>query len=155
MIVSALILIISTALLLLFLQSTCQKIMRREFDRPYFQPIIEAGRLEFPEWRKLLEAEGNGMDYAGLRTALQCDLTTVRYLLKKSAGGSRGSSGKERLLLMYSHYLFLSLAVRRALGLREKPAALELAALLKYFANLVGQRVQVVSFRGLASSSVA
>lgn len=155
MILSALTLIISTALLFLFLQSACQKIVRREFDRPYFQPVIEAGRLEFPAWRKSLEAEGEGMDCAGMRTALKCDLTAVRYLLKKSAGESRGRSGKERLLLMYSHYLFLSLAVRRVLGLREKAAALELAALLKYFANLVGQRVQVVSFRALASSSVA
>ena len=155
MILSALTLIISTALLFFFLQSTCRKIVRREFDRPYFQAILEAARLEFPEWRKSLEADGEGMDYARLRVALRYDLTTLTYLLKKSVGASRGLSGKERLLLMYSRSLFLSLALRRVLGLCEKPAALELVALLKYFANLVGQRAQAVSFQALVSSTVA
>jgi len=155
MILSALTLIISTALLFLFLQSTCRKIVRREFDRPYFRAVIEAGRFQFPAWRNLLEAGGEVMDHAALRTALRCDFTAVTYLLKMTAVRSRGASGKERLLLMYSRYLFLSLAIRRVLGLRAKPAALELAALLKYFANLVGQRVQVVSYGGLPSSTLA
>ena len=62
MIVAALVLILSTALFFFYFQVTCQKILRRQFDREYFQSIAIANRLEFPSLRKSLEEFGTPVD---------------------------------------------------------------------------------------------
>ena len=47
MVLAALILILSTAMFFFYFQVTCQKILRLQFDREYFRPIVNANRLEF------------------------------------------------------------------------------------------------------------
>lgn len=144
MVLGFLILILSTALLLFYFQILCQSILRREFERPYFRAIVNASRLEFYRLREAFEQDHPQVDYAGLRQSLKCDLEALTYLLKNAANLRLRYSLEERLLLFYFRLMFLSLALRHSLALREKPAVLKLTVILQYFANLVGQQVNAV-----------
>jgi hypothetical protein len=144
MIISALILILSTAMYFFYLQATCQKILRQKFDREYFQSIVNANRLEFPSLRKSLEESGAPVDYPRLRLMLKCDFRALTYLLKNVGNVDQRYSDAEWLLILYFRWQFLSLAVRRLLGVDEKKAILRLTSVLQYFANVVGQRLDFV-----------
>jgi hypothetical protein len=152
MVVASLILIISTALLLFYFQVTCQKILRRKFDREYARSIVNANRLEFPAVQKSLVDFENGVDYARLRMTLRCDFLALTYLLRNAGNIRQRYTHEERLLIFYSRTLFMSLFFRHVLRLREKPAFLRLTAVLEYFANVVGQRVDNIRFGNLAPS---
>jgi hypothetical protein len=152
MILAALILILSTALFFFYFQVTCQKILRRQFDREYFQSIVNANRLEFPSLRKSLEEFGAPVDYPRLRMMLKCDFLALTYLLKNAANVNQRYSKEERLLILYFRWQFLSLAVRRLLKVGEKKAVLRLTSVLQYFANVVGQRVNTVRFGNLTAA---
>ena len=152
MILAALILILSTAMFFFYFQVTCQRILRRQFDREYFQSIVNANRLEFPSLRKSLEEFGAPVDYPRLRMMLKCDFLALTYLLKNAANVNQRYSKEERLLILYFRLQFLSLAVRRLLKLGEKRAVLRLTSVLQYFANVVGQRVNTVRFGNLTAA---
>jgi hypothetical protein len=152
MILAALVLILSTALFFFYFQVTCQKILRRQFDREYFQSIVNANRLEFPSLRKSLEEFGAPVDYPRLRMMLKCDFLALTYLLKNAANVNQRYSNEERLLILYFRWQFLSLAVRRLLKVGEKKAVLKLTSVLQYFANVVGQRVNTVRFGNLTAA---
>ena len=152
MILAALILIVSTAMFFFYLQVTCQKILRRQFDREYFQSIVNANRLEFPSLRKSLEEFGAPVDYPRLRMMLKCDFLALTYLLKNAANANQRYSNDERLLILYFRWQFLSLAVRRLLKVGEKKVILKLTSVLQYFANVVGQRVNTVRFGNLTAA---
>jgi hypothetical protein len=146
MFMAALILILSTALFFFYFQVTCQKILRRQFDREYFQSIVSANRLEFPSLQKDVEEFGAPVDYPRLRMMLKCDFLALTYLLKNAANVNQRYSNEERLLILYFRWMFLSMAVRRLLRFGEKNAVLRLTSVLQYFANVVGQRVNTVRF---------
>jgi hypothetical protein len=152
MILATLILILSTAMFFFYFQVTCQKILRRQFDREYFQSIANANRLEFPSLRKSLEEFGAPVDYPRLRMMLKCDFLALTYLLKNAANVNQRYSRDERFLILYFRWQFLSLAARRLLRVGEKKAALKLTAVLQYFANVVGQRVNTVRFGNLTAA---
>jgi hypothetical protein len=152
MILAALILVLSTAMFFFYFQVTCQKILRRQFDREYFQSIVNANRLEFPSLRKSLEEFGAPVDYPRLRMMLKCDFLALTYLLKNAANVNQRYSNEERLLILYFRWQFLSLAVRRLLKVGEKKAVLRLTSVLQYFANVVGQRVNTVRFGNLTAA---
>ena len=152
MIPAALILILSTAMFFFYFQVTCQKFLRRQFDREYFQSIVNANRLEFPSLRKSLEEFGAPLDYPRLRMMLKCDFLALTYLLKNAANVNQRYSNEERLLILYFRWQFLSLAVRRLLKVGEKKAVLKLTSVLQYFANVVGQRVNTVRFGNLTAA---
>ena len=152
MILAALILILSTAMFFFYFQVSCQKILRRQFDREYFQSIVNANRLEFPSLRKSLEEFGAPVDYPRLRMMLKCDFLALTYLLKNAANVNRRYSNEEWLLILYFRWQFLSLAVRRLLKVGEKKAILRLISVLQYFANVVGQRVNKVRFGNLSAA---
>jgi hypothetical protein len=146
MIVATLILILSTAMFFFYFQVTCQKILRRQFDREYFQSIANANRLEFLSLRKSLEEFGAPLEYARLRSVLKCDFLALTYLLKNVENANRRYSNEERLLVLYFRCQCFSLAVRRLLKLRDNKVILRLTSVLQYFANVVGQRVDAVKF---------
>jgi hypothetical protein len=152
MILAAFILILSTAMFFFYFQVTCQKVLRRQFDREYFQSIVNANRLEFPSLRKSLEEFGAPVDYPRLRMMLKCDFLALTYLLKNAANVNQRYSKEERLLILYFRWQFLSLAVRRLLKVGEKKAILRLTSVLQYFANVVGQRVNTVRFGNLTAA---
>ena len=152
MFLAALILILSTALFFFYLQVTCQSILHRQFDREYFQAIVNANRLEFPAVRKALEEFNTPVDYPRLRMMLKCDFLALTYLLKNAVNVNQRCSREERLLMFYFRLVFASLITRHWLRVREKPAILELTAILQYFANVVGQRVNTVRFANLTAA---
>jgi hypothetical protein len=152
MFVAALILIFSAALLIFYIQVTCQRILRRKFDQEYAHSIVNANCLEFPAVQKALEEFDAPMDYARLRMTLRCDFLALTYLLKNAGNLNQHYSREERLLIVYTRALFFSLFVRHYMQMKEKPAVLKLTAVLEYFANVVGQRVNRVRFGNLAPS---
>ena len=61
---------------------------------------------------------------------------------------------EERLLILYFWVLYVCLVMRHWLRLREKSAILNLAAILQYFANVVGERVNTVRFGNLTTTDL-
>lgn len=152
MFLASLILIISTGLFCFYLQATCQKILRRKFDQEYFHSIVNANSLEFPSIRKALEEFNAPLDYPRLRLTLKCDFLALTYLLKNAANVNQRYSREEWLLIFYFRAIFFSLVLRHLFKLREKLAVLKLTAILQYFANVVGQRVDLIRFGNLSAS---
>lgn len=153
MFVAALILILSTGLFFFYLQAVCQKILRRRFVRQYSQMIVEANGLEFPSVRKDLEEFGLSVEYPRLMLTLKCDFLTLTYLAKNAANFDQSYTYEEHLLIFYFKLVSVSLVARHWLRLREKPAALKLSAILEYFANVVGERVNTVRLANLTASN--
>jgi len=152
MFIACLILILSTGLFFFYIQATCQRILRRQFSQEFFKSIVNANRLEFPSVRKAIEDFGSPVEYPRLMLMLKCDFLSLTYLLKNAANVNQRYSKEERLLILYFRFLFVSLIVRHWLRLRETPAALKLAKILEYFANVVGERVNTVRFGDLTAS---
>ena len=145
MILSWLVLVLSVAVVFFYFQATCQRILRRQFDQEYFRSIANLIRLEFPSLRKSLEESSATVEYFRMSKALKCDFLALTHLLKGTADVKRGYSQEQRLLVLYFRLQFLSLSVRRLLGLGEKEPALRLSSILQYFANVTGQRVYAQS----------
>jgi len=71
---------------------------------------------------------------------LQCDLLTLRYLLKHAANLRQKLSWQERLLLVYYRLSAASMAARHWLGMNENTSILKMTKVLQYFANVIGER---------------
>ena len=152
MFMAALILMLSTGLFFFYLQAVCQKVLRRRFAQQFSQAIVNANSLEFPSVRKALGEFGVPVEYPRLMMTLRCDFLALTYLLKNAANVNQRYSYEERLLIVYFKLVFVSLVTRHWLRLRETPAALKLTAILEYFANVVGERVNTVRFGNLTAS---
>ena len=152
MVFSALVLILSAAFFFFYLQATCQRILRQQFDREYFLAIVKANLLEFPAVRRTLEDLNAPVDYPRLRTTLECDFLALTYLLKNAVNVNQRYSLEERLLMFYFRLVFASLITRQWLRVAEKPAILKLTAILQHFANVVGQRINTVCLANLTTS---
>jgi hypothetical protein len=139
MIVSVLTLVVSAALCLFYFQGTCLTILNREFQRDYFQSVVNTSRLEFLSVRDSIERPKAQLDYSEVRTALTCDYLALTYLLKNAVAGK--CSRQERLLMVYFRGLLMTLAVSHLFKMNEKRAILKLTAILQYFANTLGERV--------------
>jgi len=152
MVLAALILILSTAFFFFYMQATCQRILRQQFEREYFLAIVNASGLEFPAVRRTLGEFNAPVDYPRLRMTLKCDYLALTYLLKNAVNVKQRYSGKERLLMFYFRLVFASLIARHWLQVHEQPAILKLTAILQYFADVVGQRVDSVRFANLTAA---
>ena len=149
MIMAWLILILSLAMVFFYFQATCQRILRRQFDREYARSIANVIRLEFPSLRESLKESGAPLDYSRMPKMLTCDFLALTYLLKNVANAHQRYSNEERLLILYFRSQLLSLAARRLLKVGEKKAILRLTSVLHYFANVVGQRMNTVGIGNL------
>ena len=152
MVPAVLVLILATALFFFYLQATCQRILRQQFDREYFLAIVKANLLEFPAVRRALGELNAPVDYPRLRMMLKCDFLALTYLLKNAVNVHQRYSGEERLLMFYFRLIFASLITRQWLRVGENPAILKLTTILQYFANVVGQRVNTVRFANLTAA---
>jgi hypothetical protein len=152
MFLAALILIISLGLFCFYLHAACRRILRRRFEREYSLSIINANRLEFPAIRAGIEDFDPLVDYSRTRMMLRCDYLALTYLLKNAANVNQRYTREERLLIFYFRAVFVTWAVRHLLRLREQPAILKLTAVLEYFANVLGQRVDQLRFGNLSAS---
>ncbi len=150
MVMSVLVLVVSSALFLFYIQTLCEKVLRQEFSRPYFQDIINAIRLEYPRLRDSCTTDGS-YNYSDACLTLKCDFMTLEYLMKNSDPSRRHLSRRERLLATYFRFLLFSLPIRHAFKLHEKQAVLRLASVLQFFANSVGEKLSVNSLPIAAS----
>jgi len=153
MIISWLILTLSMAVVFFYFQATCQRILRRQFDQEYFRYIANVVRLEFPSVREDLEVAGASFDYSRLPRALRCDFLALTDLLKNPAELKPRYSNEQRLLIFYFRMQLISLTMRCFLRVGERKAALRLASILQYFANVVGQRMIEAGFGNSPAAS--
>src|SRR5215470_16207653 len=100
MTLAIMILFLSIALLMFYLQAACQRILRREFGHEFFHSVVNANRLEFPFVRKALEEFDVPVDYERFRMQLKCDFLALTYLLK-NAGNAKGRLSKEERFLTW------------------------------------------------------
>jgi hypothetical protein len=149
---SVAILIISTALLLFYLQKACEKILRQRADQDFYHSIVNANRLEFPYVRAAIEEYDAPLEYRRFRMQLKCDFLALTYLLKSAVNSSQRLSGDERKLVLYSRVLFCLLAVCHVLGFGEKLLMLKLTSVLQFFSNVLGERVSKVRFGDITAS---
>lgn len=145
------ILIFSTALLIFYIQTLCEKILRREFSRAYFQDVLNALDMEFPRLRRAI-LDNAEMSYPQVQLALKSDYSTLTYLIKKGNPKRRSFSWHEKLLITYFRVLLSILPIRYAFHCRERQAVMKLTAILYHFANLVGERVISASAPSMAAS---
>ncbi len=150
MVMSVLVLAVSGALFFFYLQTLCEKVLRREFSHPYHQDIIKAIRLEYPGLRDSCAADAS-FNYSDVRLTFKCDFMTLEYLLKNVDLSRRHLSRRERLLVIYFRFLLFSLPIRHAFKLHEKQAVMRLATVLQFFANSVGEKLSVNSLPIAAS----
>ena len=151
MIWGALILILSAGLFFICLELVCQRLLRREFAHDYFKAIVKANCLEFHSIRKALEGFGFAGEYARVVQALQYDFLVLTYLLKNASNLDQQYTREDWLLIIYFHVGFAALAARHLLRLREEAVVLNLTAILKYFANVVGEHANTLRFKEAVS----
>lgn len=151
MFMSILVLVVSTALFLFYIQTACEQALRREFSQAYFKGIIQAVRLEYPKIRDSTASNGL-LNYRQARLDLKCDFFTLKSLLKNVDPSRQHLTRGERLLGLYFRFLFFSLPIRHAFKLKEREAVLRLASILQFFANSVGEKLSVDSFAAAGAS---
>jgi hypothetical protein len=145
------ILVLSTALFFFYVQTLCEKILRREFNRAYFQDVLNALDLEFPRLRKAI-LENAGVSRGQVQLALKSDYLTLTYLMKNGNPKRSSFSGHDKLLITYFRVLLLILPIHYAFHFGERQAVVKLTAILYHFANLVGERVLSANGPSMAHS---
>lgn len=140
MFMSVLVLVVSVALFCFYIQTVCEKALRREFSHPYFEQILQVLQLEYPQLRESAASKGS-FNFPSTILALKCDFFTLKYLLKNSDPARRPLARSQKLLILYFRVLLLLLPLRHAFNLHEQEAVLKLSAILHYFANSVGERL--------------
>jgi hypothetical protein len=154
MFVSAVIVAVSTGLLLFYFQATCERILRRQFSQEFCRAVIDANRLEFPSVQKAVEHFGSHMDLSGFAATLKCDFLLLSYLLQYANNLRQRITWEERFLILYFRVVFAMLSARRWIRINENQMVLKLTLILTYFANVVGQRVSTVQFERVATSNL-
>lgn len=152
MIMPAIVLVVSGGLFFFYLQAFCEKILQRGFTKEYFQSIVNANYLEFPSVRRAVEDFGEPIEYSRLKVTLNRDFLILTYLLKNAVNINQRCTAEERLFMLYFRVLFLSFVAQHWLRWGENLAVLKLTAILEYFANVVGQRVNRVRFGDLTAA---
>jgi hypothetical protein len=136
---AALVLIVSIALFFFYLQSICERVLRKQFDQEYFQAIAQVCRLGFPSLRLTLAPGDAPLDYASVCAKLRADFVVVSSLKGSSYWTAHPCLG-ERLLGAYFHVILLALPLLRAAG-AGKRAIRKLTAILEYCSNAVGEQL--------------
>jgi hypothetical protein len=154
MLPSILILVVSAGLFFFYIQTFCERALRREFDRAYFNDVLSAIQLEFPRLREALHTNAP-IGYREVRLALKCDYATLSYVLKKSGSRERAVTRDDKALLLYFRFLLFCLPFRYTMKLGAKEATLKLTVLLQYFANSVGEKIGSPRMANMAPDHVA
>lgn len=132
------------AMLVLWLRSATQSVLRRRFEQDYSAEVAEANQLEFLAIRRALSNVPEEVaDYRGMLAALERDYQALSYLLRNAATVHVGRySRAERLLILDFRLLAFSVLLSRTLGRHGwRSSLLEMTTILQYFGNVVGQRL--------------
>jgi hypothetical protein len=152
MFVAVTILIVSTALLLFYLQATCERILRRRAHEEFYHSIVNANRLEFPYVRTTIQEYDVPVDYGRFRVQLKCDFLALTYLLKNAVNTKQRLSRDEKALIIYFKALFFFLSIFHVAGFGEKAFMLKLTSILQFFSNVLGERVSKIRFGDITAS---
>jgi hypothetical protein len=96
----------------------------------------------------MFEKDGPQIHYTQVRMILECESRALTVLPKVDARGRRFWYPRDELwLVAYFQFVLFASRLRQALGLRGLSAALELAAVLQYFANVMGERIGLVRLK--------
>jgi len=140
MVMALAVLVTSAGLFMFYLQATCERVLRREFERDYSQALVKSVRLEFLHVRNRLEQQSQPVNHAGMRPSLQADFRALTFLMKQTKSPSLRRSVEVFLLRGYFRCLLLSLAVVPLMNLGERAALSKLSRILEHFSNELGQR---------------
>lgn len=142
--ISVSILVISGIGLLFWLRMACGSVLQKRFERDYSADVAEANQLEYLAiGRALREYSDEIADYAELLNALERDYEALTYLLRNAATVHLGRyTQAERLLILDFQLLRVWVRVKRLLGWQSwRSGLIEMATVLEYFGNTVGQRL--------------
>lgn len=143
-VVSLFILGSSVLLLISWLRSACQTILKRPLERDYSEQVAQAHRLEFLAVGQTLTASPTvRTECRELLFRLERDYDALTYLLRNAATFHihRRLPG-ERLLLLNFRCLRWWACWQRFLSVRGcRGSLLEMVAILRYLGNVVGQRL--------------
>ncbi len=141
--VSISILVISAFMLVFWLRSASRSILQERFEQNYSAEVAEANQLEFLTVRKALSDGAESVDYSSSLGALERDYEALTYLLRNAATVNVGRyTHRERLLVLDFQLLRVWVRIKRTLGLSSWQSGLvEMATILEYFGNVVGQRL--------------
>lgn len=141
MLMALVVLVISAGLCMFYLQATCDRVVRREFELDYSRALVKVVQLEFLQVRKTIEQEPQPVDYAGLARSLRADFRALTYLLRQTKSPSRKRSAEQCLLRGYFHYQLCSLRLRSLSNLGARAAGLKLSRIIEYFCKELGERL--------------
>ncbi len=151
MLMPTVILMVLTGLLCFWFQADCRRILARPFAREYFQPIVTVHRFEFLLIRNNSGDFAQPTEFSRVTAALRCDFLGLTYLLKHTANFNQSYTSEELRLILYFRVLHTLLVIRHWLRWREEPALMNMASILLYFANVIGERVNRIRFENLAA----
>lgn len=140
MLFAVIVLIVSTALFFFYVQSTCERVLREQFDQDYFPAIVRVCRLEFPSLRLASERRDLPVEYASVCAKLRVDFTLLSSL-KDTAHLNAHSRLGERLLGAYFYGILFALPLLRAAGVGKR-AIRKLTEILQYFSNAAGEQLR-------------
>jgi hypothetical protein len=146
MIIATMILVLSVALLLFYLQATCENILQQPFETPLPAAIVSANWLEFMSIREALEQAEGPVEGSRFRVQLNCDYLALVYLLRNAANERHNLTRSERCLALYFRVLSGVPAVLRYVGIAERAVLLKMTQVLEYFANVLGERMSQANF---------
>lgn len=141
--VSVFILGMSGVMLVFWLRSASQSILRHRFEQDYSSEVAEANQLEFLAIRKALaDAPEEIGDHRNVLAALEQDYQALCYLLRNAATVHVGRyTRSERLLIFDFRLMAFWVRLSRGLGFDGwRSGLLEMTTILQYFGNVVGQR---------------
>jgi hypothetical protein len=136
---AAIVLIVSTSLFFFYLQSTCERVLRQQFDQEYFRVIAQVCRLEFPSLRLAMERRDLPVDYASVCTKLRVDFILLSSLKDTAHFDGHPCLGG-RLLGAYFHGVLFALPLLRAAGVGKRALG-KLTEILQYTCNAVGEQL--------------
>lgn len=134
----------SGAMLVFWLRSASQSVLRQRFEQDFSPEVAEANQLEFLVIRKALAGAPEGIgDHRNVLAALEQDYQALCYLLRNAATVHVGRySRSERLLILDFKLLALWVRLSPGLGFQGwRSGLLEMTTILQYFGNVVGQRL--------------
>jgi hypothetical protein len=143
--VSAFILVSSAGLVFFWLRSACQTILRTRFAQDYGVEVARGVPVEYHQIRTLLrESPATLAGCDDPLDSLERDYKALTYLLRKTSTTPVGHySSSERLLILDFQLLRFWVRLKCLLALNNwRTGLLEMATILEYFGNVLGQRLR-------------
>jgi hypothetical protein len=147
MVSSVLIIVVSAGLLAYWFRYTCLLILSTHTTRDYATGMAAANSLKFQEVQVDLARGAAAESLPELERLLARDYQLITYLLANAAGFRVGGVTLEQRMLMLDFQLMRCqyAITRRLAASRARTSLKEMANILAYFANSMGERLQAYS----------